>query len=57
MTVTSGLLAQAETTSKQTEERATRTSSKNKQTNRGERATFGGGLDQDPKSGDRDVGL
>ena len=31
---------------------ATRTSRKNKQTNRGERATSDGGLGQDPKSGD-----
>ena len=38
VTVTSGLHAQAERT--------------NKQTNRGERATSGGGLDQDPKSDD-----
>ena len=38
VTVAWGLHAQAERT--------------NKQTNRGERATSGGGLDQDPKSGD-----
>ena len=62
MTVTSGLHAcnaQAERTNEQTGERglhrnfgATRTSRKNRQTDRRERATSGGGLDQDPKSGD-----
>ena len=56
VTVTSGLHAQAERTNKQTGGRglhrnfgATRTSRKNKETNRRERATSGGGFDQDPK--------
>ena len=55
VTVTSGLHAQAERTNKQTEERglhrnfgAIRTIRKNRQTNRTERATGGGGLDRSP---------